>query len=162
MKHGLGAEHPLCDKIQLLMIILFFIVWSVDTLSFFVFRYSSVILEVATVPPLIVGTILFLFFSYYLISKSHQAVLKEVHDIPKLVDTGVYAWVRHPMYLGILLSCLSFLFLSLSVIAALIWIIFYFIYDKMATYEEKKLIEILGEQYKLYQKKVSKWLPKIE
>ncbi|TRO47517.1 isoprenylcysteine carboxylmethyltransferase family protein [Candidatus Bathyarchaeota archaeon] len=144
------------------MIILFFIAWIADSLSHFIFGYSTVILDVITVPALLSITILFLFFSYYLISKSHKAVLNQVHDPPQIVDNGVYAWVRHPMYLGILLFCLSFLFLSLSLIAAGIWILFYFIYDKMATYEEKKLIEILGEEYRLYQKKVSKWLPKIE
>jgi len=131
-------------------------------LSHFIFGYSTVILDVITVPALLAVTIIFLFFSYYLISKSHKAVLNQVHDPPQIVDNGVYSWVRHPMYLGILLFCLSFLFLSLSLIATGIWILFYFIYDKIATYEEKKLIEILGEEYRLYQKKVSKWLPKIE
>ena len=144
------------------MIILFFIAWIADSLSHFIFGYSTVILDVITVPALLAVTILFFFFSYYLISKSHKAVLNQVHDPPQIVDNGVYAWVRHPMYLGILLFCLSFLFLSLSLITAGIWILFYFIYDKMATYEEKKLIEILGEEYRLYQKKVPKWLPKIE
>ena len=162
MKQGLGAEHPLCDKMQIFMVILFFIAWIVDFFGFFTFEYSAVILDVVTVPPLIVGTILFLFFSYFLISRSHKVVLEQVNDPPKLVDTGIYAWVRHPMYLGILLFCFSFLFISLSLIALGVWFIFYVLYDRMTIYEEKKLIEILGDQYKQYQKKVSKWLPKID
>lgn len=161
MKHGMGSEHPFCDRIQLLMVTLFFIVWSVDSLSFFMFGYSTVILEVLTFPALLTGTIMFSCLSLYLVSKSHRAILEQVHDPPKLVDSDVYAWVRHPMYLGTLLFCLSFLFVSFSLVSIGIWIVFFIFYDRMATYEEKSLIEILGKQYIAYQKRVSKWLPKL-
>jgi protein-S-isoprenylcysteine O-methyltransferase Ste14 len=161
MRHGLGFEHPICDKLQLPMILLFFVVWGIDTLSFFVFEFSTVVIEVLSLPVLFVGTIVFLFLSFYLVSKSHKAVLEQVHDPPQLVDSGVYAWVRHPMYLGTLLFCLSFLFISFSLAAIVFWIAFFIFYDRMATYEEKSLAEILGESYIAYQKCVSKWVPGI-
>jgi protein-S-isoprenylcysteine O-methyltransferase Ste14 len=63
------------------------------------------------------------------------------------------------MYLGILLFCLAFIFISVSLVSIVIWIGFFVFYDRMATYEEKSLIEILGESYVAYQKRVSKWLP---
>jgi len=161
MRHGLGSEHPLCDRIQLLMVILFFVVWGIDILSFFTFGYSTVFFEAFAFPVLFVGMILFLCLSVYLVSKSHKAVLEQVHDPPKLVDSGVYAWVRHPMYLGILFFCLAFLFISVSLISIGIWIAFFIFYNRMATYEEESLTEILGEEYTAYQKRVSKWLPRI-
>jgi len=65
------------------------------------------------------------------------------------------------MYLGILLFCLAFLFITISLVSIGIWIAFFLFYDRMATYEEKSLIQILGEEYTAYQKRVSKWLPKI-
>jgi protein-S-isoprenylcysteine O-methyltransferase Ste14 len=159
MRHGLGAEHPLCDRIQLLMLILFFFVWGTDSLRFFIFGYSTVIFEALAFPVLFAVTLLFLCISFYLISKSHKAVLEQVQDPPELVDSGVYAWVRHPMYLGTLLFCLAFIFISVSLISIAIWIAFFVFYDRMATYEEKGLIAILGDQYTAYQKRVSKWLP---
>jgi protein-S-isoprenylcysteine O-methyltransferase Ste14 len=161
MKNGLGSEHPLCDRIQLVMVILFFVVWSVDLFSYFFFGYSTVILEVLVFPPLLAGTLLFLSLSLYLISQCHKAVLEQAHDQPHLVDSGIYAWIRHPLYLGTLLFCLSFLFLSASLVSFGIWVAFFILYDRMATYEEKSLIAILGEQYISYQKKVSKWIPKL-
>ena len=161
MKNVLGSEHPLCDKIQLLMVILFFVVWSADSFIYFFFGYSTVILEILIFPILLSGTLLFLFLSLYLISKCHKAVLEQVQDPPQLVDSDIYAWVRHPLYLGVLLFCLSFLFISVSLVSIGIWIAFFIIYDKMATYEEKSLIALLGEQYISYQKKVSKWIPKL-
>jgi protein-S-isoprenylcysteine O-methyltransferase Ste14 len=159
MKHGVGSEHPLCDSIQLLMLVLFFGVWGIDSLSFFLFGYSTVVFDTLVFPVLLAGTILFLCLSVFLVSRSHKAVLEQVHDSPKLVDSGVYAWVRHPMYLGTLLFCLAFLFISVSLVSIFIWIAFFIFYDRMATYEEKSLTEILGEQYTAYQKRVSKWVP---
>ncbi len=161
MRHGLGSEHPLCDRIQLLMLILFFVLWGIDSFSFFVFGYSTVIFQALAFPLLFAGTILFLGFSFYLVSKSHKVVLEQVHDPPQLVDSGVYAWVRHPMYLGTLLFCLAFVSINVSLVSIAIWIAFFIFYDRMATYEENNLIEILGEPYVAYTKQVSKWLPRV-
>jgi protein-S-isoprenylcysteine O-methyltransferase Ste14 len=159
MRHGLGSEHALCDRVQLLMVILFFVVWGIDSLGFFIFGYSTVVFQASAFLPLLAGTVLSLALSFYLISKSHKAVLEQVQDPPQLVDSGVYAWVRHPMYLGTLLFCLAFIFISVSLVSIAIWIAFFVFYDRMAAYEEKSLIEILGESYIAYQKRVSKWLP---
>ena len=161
MRHGLGAEHPLCDRIQLVMLILFLIMWGVDSLSFFIFGYSTVIFDMIAFPTLLVGVAGILGLSFYLVAKSHKAVLEQIHDLPELVDSGVYAWVRHPMYLGILLFCLAFLFISISLASLVIWLGFFIFYDRMATYEERSLIELLGEQYTAYQRRVSKWLPRV-
>jgi len=161
MRHGLASEHPLCDKIQFLMLILFFAIWGLDSLSFFIFGYSTVILEALAFPMFFTGALLLFCLGCYLMSKSHKAVLEQVQDPPRLVDSGVYAWVRHPMYLGILLFCLAFLFISLSLASCVILSSFFIFYNRMAAYEENRLIEMLGAEYIAYQKRVSKWLPRV-
>ena len=143
------------------MLVLYFFVWGVDSLSFFIFGDSTVIFHILDFPALLVGVPVILGLSFYLVSKSHKAVLEQIRDPPELVDSGVYAWVRHPMYLGILLFCLAFLFISLSLASLVIWPGFFIFYDRMATYEERSLIELLGEQYTAYQRRVSKWLPRV-
>jgi protein-S-isoprenylcysteine O-methyltransferase Ste14 len=160
-RHGLGSEHPLCDKIQLIMMILFLVVWVIDSLSFFIFRYSTVLVDVISFPALLLPSFVSLGFGLCLIAKSHKAVFGEAHVQPKLLDSGVYSWVRHPMYLGILLFCLAFFFVSPSLLSIGILLIFFILYDKMATYEEKSLTQILGEEYLAYQKQVPKWFPKL-
>jgi len=65
------------------------------------------------------------------------------------------------MYLGILLFCLGLFFISPSLLSFGVWLAFFILYDKMATYEQKDLIRILGEEYIVYQKRVSKWFPRI-
>ena len=159
LRHGLGSEHPLCDRIQLLMLILFFVVWVAYSLGFFMSGYSTVVFEALSFPLLFAGVLVSLCLSFYLASKSHKAVLEQASNLPELADSGVYAWVRHPIYLGTLLFCLAFLFISVSLVSIAIWIAFFIFYDRMATYEEKNLIELLGEQYKTYQNRFSKWLP---
>jgi len=161
IRRGLGSEHPLCDKIQLIMIILFLIVWGIDFIIFLIYGSSTIIVGLISFPILILPAILLLTFSLYLISKSHKAVFGEINKNPKFIDKGVYAWVRHPMYLGILLFCLSFFFLSPSILSLIIWITFFIIYNKMAAYEEKELVKILGKEYISYQNRVSRWFPKI-
>jgi protein-S-isoprenylcysteine O-methyltransferase Ste14 len=39
-----------------------------------------------------------------------------------------------------------------------VWVGLFVFFDRMATYEERDLIRILGEQYLNYQKQVPKWL----
>ncbi len=158
---GLGSEHPLCDKIQLIMIILFLAVWGIDSLSLFVFGYSTVLVGLTLLPLRLLPAIASIGFSLYLIAKSHKAVFGKAHDQARLIDSGVYSWVRHPMYLGILMSCLGFFFASPSLLSLGVWLVFFVLYDKMATYEEKDLIRILGEDYIAYQKRVPKWFPKL-
>jgi protein-S-isoprenylcysteine O-methyltransferase Ste14 len=65
------------------------------------------------------------------------------------------------MYLGVLMFCLGFFFASPSLLSLGVWIGFFIVYDKMATYEEKDLVRILGEEYIAYQKRVPKWFPRI-
>jgi len=157
----LGSEYPHCDQIQLIMVIIFFVGWGVDSLSFFVFRYSTVLVGVPTLPVLILPAILSLGIGLYLIEKSHKAVFGEATKQPGLITSGVYSRVRHPMYLGILLSCLGFFFISPSLLSFGVWITFFILYDRMTAYEERDLIRKLGEEYIAYQKRVPKWFPHI-
>jgi len=160
-KVALGSEHPHCDSIQLAMLILFFAAWGIDTLSYFVVRISTVLVGLTSFPLLLFPVILAWGFGGYLGLKSHEAVFGETVGQSRLIDSGVYSWVRHPMYLGTLMFCLGFFFSSLSILSLGVWIGFFILYDKMATYEEKELIRILGEQYIVYQKRVPKWVPRI-
>jgi protein-S-isoprenylcysteine O-methyltransferase Ste14 len=77
----------------------------------------------------------------------------------KVIDSGVYGWVRHPMYLGGLLVFLGFAIATLSLLSLAVWIAFFVFLDRMATYEEKDLTRMLGQQYVEYQRRVHKWIP---
>jgi len=143
------------------MIILFFAAWTMDLLSLFIFNYSTVLIVLMPIPINFALAAFLIVFSLYLLTKSHEAVFDKRSTQPRLIDSGVYSLVRHPMYLGVLLFCLGFFFISLSLLSLAVWIMFFIFYDKMATFEERDLIRIFGERYAAYQKRVPKWVPRI-
>jgi protein-S-isoprenylcysteine O-methyltransferase Ste14 len=137
------------------MLILFFAVWGLD--SFFL-NYSTVLVEFVPFFFRLFPAVLSLSSGAYLAIKAHNAVFNEQS---KLITSGVYSWVRHPMYLGTLLVCLGFFLAIPSILALTIWIVFFIIYDKMATYEENDLSHIFGKEYAAYKKRVPKWFPRL-
>jgi len=79
-----------------------------------------------------------------------------------LVVSGLYRYVRNPMYLGVGLSLAgeallfwsSRVLIELTVAVAVMDIFVRF-------YEEPKLIRTFGREYRLYQRSVGRWLPRI-
>jgi protein-S-isoprenylcysteine O-methyltransferase Ste14 len=141
------------------MLIAFFGVWVGDFVSGFVFGPSTVVFSVVSQVLLTVPAICVLILSVYLGAQSHKAVFRNASTQSRVLDSGVYSWVRHPMYLGVLLFCLGFLVVSFSIVSLSVWIVFFFLYDRMTAYEEEDLIQLFGDEYREYQQRVSKWIP---
>ncbi len=155
-RKGLGAEHPLNDVGQGVFLVVYLGIWGLDS---FIFRLSTLYADFIPIPLRFLLGALSLITGAYLVAKSGSAVFRSTHKKPELVTTGVYSYVRHPMYLGGLLFLLSFFFVTFSLISLLVWTLYFVFLDRMATYEEKDLERILGEQYISYQKSVPKWIP---
>jgi methanethiol S-methyltransferase len=76
-----------------------------------------------------------------------------------LIISGLYAYVRHPLYFGIILFSLGLL-LFLANFSIILFNIITFAYLIVGTkLEEKKLIQEFGEDYKQYQKNVKMLIP---
>lgn len=158
--YGLGAEHPIWDDLQNILIMFFFLAVIADGVSQVFLGYSTVLVNALSLPLLIIPGLLCIAIGTYLIKESHRSVLVKEEN-PKFVDSGVYSRVRHPMYLGMLLIPLGVLFFELSLIAFVIWVLFFTACDWMASYEEKDLVRVLGDKYYKYQKNVPKWFPRL-
>lgn len=153
-RRGLGAENPINDRTQAVFLFVFLVVWIVDSFFFhYVLNLSGLIWLFVTVP---LGVVFFA-FGVYLVRKSEAVVFS--NEEGKVIDAGVYGWVRHPMYLGELLILLGFTVATLSVLSLVVWVVYFVFLDRMAAYEEKDLTRILGQQYIDYRKRVSKWVP---
>lgn len=80
-----------------------------------------------------------------------------------LVDTGFYAVVRHPQYLGIIVITLGITILCLQVESwpqiLGMWMVQVFGYILLAHYEERHLIKEYGARYQGYMQKVSFMFP---
>ena len=156
-EHRLGVEAPHSHLIQALSPAIFTIVWILDSL---VFKFSIVLNDFV---PWIVRLILFIVVivvAFVFIRTSHNILFRRPENKDELVAEGILAHVRNPMYLGVLLIYLAFIFLSLSLISVALWVVIIVIYDKLATFEEKELEKLFGEKYLKYKKKTPKWIPR--
>jgi protein-S-isoprenylcysteine O-methyltransferase Ste14 len=153
-----GAEFPQSDRLQLVMLILFFVLWGLDSL---VFQFSTFLaVSVPVVVRLVLAAVSF-GFALLLLILSHRMVFNRTRGSLGVLDTGIYGSVRHPLYLGTLLIYVGFTLATFSLLSFVVWIGIFLLYDKMATYEEEDLIRLLGDSYRNYRKNVPKWLPRI-
>jgi protein-S-isoprenylcysteine O-methyltransferase Ste14 len=77
-----------------------------------------------------------------------------------LVEAGPYAFVRNPMYLGILLIGLGLVLMLFKWWAICIFLIFFsLIYIRLILQEEKKLLRVFPGIYQEYRKKVPAIIP---
>ena len=118
------------------------------------FRYSWIILPKFVV---IISTVLFViaYILYAEVLRENSFLLRtvEVKDNQKLIDTGLYSIVRHPMYMVTIFLFLSIPLILGSIISFVIFLIYPFIIIKRINNEEKVLERELNG-YKEYKKKV--------
>ena len=102
------------------------------------------------------------FISGYLAQNGLNQVFGEERQTLQVIQSGVFGMVRHPIYLGSILIFLSFVMLSLSVVALSVWLVIVLFYYYLCRYEEILLIEKLGEEYTDYRDKVPMLIPGIK
>ena len=71
-----------------------------------------------------------------------------------LVDGGIYSYIRHPMYAGSLLGMAGLGLITDSATRLFLTVLLYFVLDAKSDYEETKLMEKFGSEYKVYKLKV--------
>jgi len=84
----------------------------------------------------------------------------DLEEQPEFVRKGMHAYIRHPLYAGLLLIFLGFFFFD-PILASLVHLICLIVYLPAGIYfEEKKLIQIFGESYAQYKKEVPALCPR--
>ena len=154
----LAGEHRWGDVGQLFMLSVFIVGLLLDL---FVVKVSS---SWQSVMPWYARVIIFIplfFISGYFAKTGLKKVFMEERKKLQVIQSGVFGIVRHPIYLGSILVFLSFVILSLSFLALIIWVVIAIFYYYLCRYEEAILIEKLGSDYKDYMKKVPMLIPKI-
>lgn len=161
-RHGdrkdLIGEHTFGDIGQIILLVLFLVIWSLDS---FVFKYSTRFLKIIPLYVNIPIAIICLGVAFIIAKISLKIVFGERREPPEVITKSVFGWVRHPVYLSALLLYIGLILSTLSVISFLFWFIIFIFYNYIASHEEKMLIEFFGSEYKNYIKKVPKWIPKM-
>ncbi len=151
---NLTGEKPGGHRNQMILMAIFFIVWIIDSfvLHFTTFLWSFTFFWIF----IGFGGILII-AAIYFIDASHKDLLGMKVD--ELATTGVFARVRHPMYLGSHLFLLGLAISTFSLASIVLWVIAFAFYDSLANYEENKLEERFGEEFLEYRNNVRKWIP---
>jgi protein-S-isoprenylcysteine O-methyltransferase Ste14 len=118
-----------------------------------------------SIPPLHLAICLFFLIpgAWLAINGVKETTLKvaETHRTEKVVTRGVYSIVRHPQYLGGLLSHLGFTFLlsaAYSLLSTPLIVLLVFLISKK---EEEELTREFGKEYENYKTKVPMWTPRL-
>ncbi len=150
-----NGEHPFGDTGQLILLVLFLVVWVVD--SFFL-KWST--FPAAWAPPLlrlvIAGVTL---VAAVMLVRAGHSVIGHGEGRKGLVTTGAFRHVRHPLYLGSMLFYLGLLLATFSIASLVVLAVIVAFYDHIAAYEERLLEERFGEEYRRYRARSGRWLP---
>jgi protein-S-isoprenylcysteine O-methyltransferase Ste14 len=148
-----AEEHPFGDAGQVIFVIVFFVVWIVD----------SFILKLTTFPavhaPFLIRVLLGICSASlgFVLLRTHTAGYTRL-GISVVMD-GPYRFIRHPIYASVLLIVLGPAIATLSIAGLVVWSLFFIFYNHISAYEEKILLEKFGKEYADYMKKVPRWIP---
>ena len=143
-RHRIHGEHPQGDRGQILCLLVFLLVWTLDS---FIFMYSTFLNSVISIFFRLTAAVLFFFLALYLMRSGHRAISHEVQNSPRVLDDGAFAKVRHPLYLAALLLYAILISLTLSLISLGLFIVILIFYNYIAGYEEKYLEKEFGSEY---------------
>jgi protein-S-isoprenylcysteine O-methyltransferase Ste14 len=152
-----NGEHPYGDVGQLILLVLFLILWILD--SFFL-RTSTFLSDHVPLSIRLVFLGLALATAAYLSMSGHDRICREERGT-KVVSSGAFRYVRHPLYSACLLFYLGLAVSTASIVSLAFFVVTFVFYNYLASFEEKLLEEKFGEEYKQYIRRTGKWVPGI-
>ncbi len=89
-----------------------------------------------------------------------RQIIEPENDAPKsMITTGLYGWVRNPLYTGGLLLIWLMPAMTVNLLTLLLILTIYLLLG--AKLEERRFIHEFGEQYREYQQRVPMFLPNL-
>lgn len=117
-------------------------------------------IDILKIPFFIIGISLIILGVCFWISANFQSKLDENIKNNTLITTGVYAYVRNPIYSAFMMMCTGALLIAnncwLLILPVLFWGVMSIL---MKSTEEKWLYNLYGVQYLEYCKKVNRCIP---
>ena len=86
---------------------------------------------------------------------------KSIHAAQGLVTGGIYRFVRHPQYTGLILFTLGWVLHWPAVLTLLLWPLLAAAYVWLARREERALEHRFGEAYRVYATRTPRFLPRL-
>ncbi len=146
-------EMPGAHLLQIVHLVIFSVIWVLDS---FIFHFSTFLATFILLVVRVVFAVSVLVLGFGLAAWGHWLLFNK--KLQGLVTVGIFAYVRHPMYLGYILAYLGCILGTLSLLSLIPWLFIIRLYIKMVNYEEQRLEQRFGEEYTEYKRKVPKWL----
>ncbi|MBW2434479.1 MAG: isoprenylcysteine carboxylmethyltransferase family protein [Deltaproteobacteria bacterium] len=150
------GEHPLGDAGQLILFFMFLITWILDS---FVLHRSTFL---AGLIPLVIRLFLLITLlaaAFFLFKSGHVAVIGEQRPA-RILSTGAFGYVRHPLYLGSILVYLGLTVSTASLFCLALLVVIVLFYNSIADYEEKLMEAKFGQAYIAYREQTGRWIPR--
>ena len=105
--------------------------------------------------PAIIYWIYFFFSAFYI----HRQAVKSAAKIDKIVKTGVYSIVRHPIYSSDIILGIGIFFFrpTIRMLVIIVWMTIFLLF--WMRIEEKGLEDKFGDEYRRYKERVNMILP---
>ncbi len=158
-RKDLAGEHRLGDVGQIVLFVVFLATWITDS---FIWHYSTFPADFVAIYVRVPIALVIVAIAIYFIKAGHRIILDEVRETPVVVRKGIFGVVRHPMYLGAMLFYLGLVVGTLSIAAAVLWVIIVSFHYYIARYEEGLLIAKFGDYYREYMTEVPMWFPRFK
>ena len=78
-----------------------------------------------------------------------------------LVTSGPYRWIRHPMYTAALILVVASALLTASLMVAIGGVAMFALLAARSQVEERRLVEKFGDDYRAYQRRTGRFLPRL-
>jgi methanethiol S-methyltransferase len=79
----------------------------------------------------------------------------------KIVETGIYRYIRHPQYTGLFMITLGMLLEWMTIPLLIMWPVILFTYIRLAKKEEREMTAEFGREYIEYKSRTGMFLPKL-
>ena len=157
-RHGCPDEHPYGDRGQIVLLFVFLVVWGLDS---FVLGWTTMLAGAIPLAVRLGLAGLVLLMAVYFVQTGHRVISDPSFGDNGLVKNGAFARLRHPLYGGSILFYLGLVIFTMSLAAFVIWLAVVVFYNVIAAYEERLLIKKYGDDYRAYQRKVPRWVPRL-
>ncbi len=97
----------------------------------------------------------------FLLLSAAWSVLYQAQRKGTLAETGPYAYVRHPQYVGFILIMLGFLFQWPTLLTLLMFPVLVWMYVRLARHEEREAFDAFGIAYDAYAERVPGFIPRL-
>ena len=152
----LVGEHPLGDALQVIFLVVFLGIWITDS---FIWHYSTFLSMHVPFYLRLIASAAVALVAWWFTRQGLKTVFGTVRDQPAIIREGVFAVVRHPIYLGAILFVMSLVLLTLSLASAGLLLGMTGFYVFLCRYEEKALLAFFGDDYQEYRKEVPMLFP---